>query len=82
MKRIYNVHPGEILSKEFLNPLGITRYRFSKDTGIRLTTISDIVHRRKRISPEIAAKLSKYFGNTSKFWLELQEDYDEKRMSR
>jgi len=82
MKRIYNVHPGEILSKEFLGPLGITKYRLSKDTGIRLTTISDIVRRRKRISPELAVKFSKYFGNTSKFWLELQEDYDEKRMSR
>ncbi len=79
MKKIRNIHPGEILSKEFLQPLGISRYKLSKETGIRLTTIVEIIKRRKRISGETALKLARYFGTTLRFWLELQEDFDLKR---
>ena len=76
MKKIKNIHPGEILSKEFLNPLGITRYRLSKDTGILQTTISAIIKGKRKITPDTASRLSGYFGNTTKFWLELQNDFD------
>jgi len=76
MKKLKNIHPGEILLKEFLEPLGISAYRLSKDTGIPQTRISEIVKGRRRITAGTALRLSKYFGNSAKFWLGLQDDYD------
>jgi addiction module HigA family antidote len=76
MKRLKNIHPGEVLSEEFLKPLGVSAYRLSKDTGIPQTRISAIVKGRRRITADTALRLSKYFGNSAKFWLGLQDDYD------
>jgi len=79
MKKLRNIHPGEILSKEFLNPMGLTRYRLSRDTGLLQTSISSIIRGRKKITPETALKLSRYFGTSAKFWLDLQRDFDMKK---
>ena len=76
MKRLKNIHPGEVLSEEFLKPLGVSAYRLSKDTGIPQTRISAIVKGRRRITADTALRLSKYFGNSAKFWLGLQDDFD------
>ena len=76
MKKLDNVHPGEVLKEEFLEPLEITAYRLSKDLGIPQTRISEILKGRRRISADTALRLSKYFGNSAKFWLGLQDDYD------
>jgi addiction module HigA family antidote len=76
MKRLPNIHPGEILNEEFLKPMNITAYRLSKETKLPLTRIMDIIKRKRRITAETALKLSKYFGNSAKFWLGLQDDYD------
>ena len=76
MPRLKNIHPGEILSEEFLIPLGITAYRLSRDLGIPQTRISEILKERRRITADTALRLSKYFGNSAKFWLGLQDDYD------
>jgi addiction module HigA family antidote len=76
MKRLKNIHPGEVLSEEFLKPLGVSAYRLSKDTGIPQTRISAIVKGRRRITADTALRISKYFGNSAKFWLGLQDDYD------
>lgn len=76
MNRLENIHPGEILLEEFLKPLEITAYRLSKDLGIPQTRISEILKGRRRISADTALRLSKYFGNSAKFWLGLQDDYD------
>ena len=76
MDRLENIHPGEILLEEFLKPLEITAYRLSKDLGIPQTRISEILKGRRRISADTALRLSKYFGNSAKFWLGLQDDYD------
>ena len=76
MKTLANVHPGEILLYEFLEPLGITAYRLSKDLRIPQTRISEIVKGNRRITADTAIRLSKYFGNSAKFWLGLQDDYD------
>ena len=76
MERLKNIHPGEILSEEFLKPMGITAYRLSKDTGIPQTRISAIVKGNRAITADTALRLSKYFGTTAKFWLGLQDDYD------
>lgn len=85
MKKIKNIHPGEVLEEEFLVPLGISGYRLSRDIGIPQTRTSQIINGRRRITADTALRLSKYFGNSAKFWLGLQEDYDieeEKRTKR
>jgi len=76
MKTLANVHPGEILLYEFLQPLEITAYRLSKDLRIPQTRISEIIKGNRRITADTAIRLSKYFGNSAKFWLGLQDDYD------
>jgi addiction module HigA family antidote len=76
MKKLKNIHPGEILQQEFLIPLSITAYRLSKDTGIPQTRISAIIKGHRRITADTALRFSKYFGNSAKFWLGLQDDFD------
>lgn len=76
METLKNIHPGEILLEEFLIPLNISQYRLSKDLGIPQTRISEIVKGNRRITADTALRLSRYFGNSAKFWLGLQDDYD------
>ncbi len=76
MTKLKNIHPGEILQEEFLIPLGISAYRLSKDIGIPQTRISEIVKTNRRITADTALRLAKYFGNSAKFWLGLQDDFD------
>jgi antitoxin HigA-1 len=76
MKRLRNIHPGEILNEEFLIPFGISAYRLSKDIGIPQTRISEILKGNRRITADTALRLSRYFGNSAKFWLGLQDDFD------
>jgi len=76
MKRLANIHPGEILLEEFLRPLEITAYRLSKDTEIPQTRISQIIKGKRRITADTALRLASYFGTSAKFWLGLQDDYD------
>lgn len=76
MERLKNIHPGEILMEEFLLPLNISAYRLSKDIDIPQTRISQIVKGKRRITADTALRLSSYFGNSAKFWLGLQDDYD------
>ncbi|MBN1116111.1 MAG: HigA family addiction module antidote protein [Bacteroidales bacterium] len=76
MERLENIHPGEILLEEFLNPMDISAYRLSKDTEIPQTRISQIIKGKRRITADTALRLSSYFGNSAKFWLGLQDDYD------
>ena len=76
MEKLPNIHPGEVLLKEFLEPLGISAYRLSKDLYIPQTRVSEILKGNRRITADTALRLSKYFGVTPKFWLGLQNDYD------
>jgi addiction module HigA family antidote len=76
MKKLRNIHPGEILLKEFLEPLEISCYRLAKDLGIPQTRVSSIVNGTRRITADTALRLSLYFGNSPKFWLSLQDDFD------
>lgn len=76
MEKLANVHPGKILNYEFLEPLEITAYRLSKDLKIPQTRISEIIKGKRRITADTALRLSKYFGNSAKFWLGIQDDYD------
>ena len=76
MKRLNNIHPGEVLLEEFLKPLGISAYRLSKDLNIPQTRVSQIIKGKRKVTADTALRLSKYFGNSAQFWLGLQNDYD------
>ena len=67
---------GDILEEEFLEPLKITPYRLAKDLGVSTSSILDLVHNKRKISVEMALRLSKYFGTSSKFWLNMQNELD------
>lgn len=76
MERLKNVHPGEILKYEFLEPLGITNYRLARALGVKDIAISEIVRGKRGISTIMALKLAKYFRTSPEFWLNLQNSYD------
>jgi addiction module HigA family antidote len=76
MEKLRNIHPGEVLLEEFLIPLGISAYRLSKEISIPQTRISEIIKGKRRITADTALRLSKFFGNSAKFWLGLQDDFD------
>lgn len=76
MTKLKNIHPGEVLLEEFLNPFNITAYKLAKEIDIPQTRISEIIKGNRSITADTALRLSKYFGNSAKFWLGLQDDYD------
>jgi antitoxin HigA-1 len=76
MNKLENIHPGEILLEEFLNPMSISAYRLAKETFIPQTRISEIIKGNRRITADTALRFSKFFGTSPKFWLGLQDDYD------
>lgn len=76
MAKLKNIHPGEILFEEFLIPFEISAYKLAKDIGIPQTRVSEILKGNRRITADTALRLSKYFGNSAKFWLGLQDDFD------
>ena len=75
-KKLAPIHPGEILLEEFLEPMGITQYRRAKDVTVPPRRINEIVHGKRGISADTALRLSKYFGTTERFWMNLQTRYD------
>jgi len=76
MKRITNIHPGEILLEEFLLPMKISAYKLAKEIHIPQGRISEIIHGKRRITADTALRLSKFFTTTPQFWLGIQDDYD------
>jgi addiction module HigA family antidote len=70
------IFPGTILYEEFMEPLGITAYRLSKEIKVQQTSISQIIRGHRRITVDMALRLSRYFGNSAQFWLNLQNYYD------
>ena len=76
MKRLSNIHPGEVLLEEFLKPMKISTYKLSKDIDIPQNRTSEILRGNRSITADTALRLSSYFGTTAKFWLGLQDDYD------
>ena len=75
-KRIELPTVSEILREEFMEPFGISAYRLAKDIGVSTSSILDLVHNKRKISVEMSLRLSKYFGTTSKFWLNMQNELD------
>ena len=76
MKNLKNIHPGEVLREEFLEPMGISAYKLAVDTGMPHTRISQILNWKRSITANTAIKLGLYFGTSPEFWLGLQNDYD------
>ena len=77
--RIDPIHPGEILYKDFLDPMGITAYRLARDIRIDQTRVSEILRGKRGISVDTALRLGKYFGISAEFWLNIQRRYDLER---
>jgi len=76
LKKLAPVHPGEILLEEFLDPMGISQYRLAKDISVSPRRINEIVHGQRAITADTALRLSRYFGTSERFWLNLQTGYD------
>jgi addiction module HigA family antidote len=76
MSRIAPIHPGEVLLEEFLEPMGVTQHRLAVAIGVPPRRINEIVHGKRRITADTALRLSRYFGTTDRFWLNLQTRFD------
>ncbi len=75
-KLLEPIHPGEILMEEFLKPMNISQYRVAKDINVPACRINEIVHGKRSITPDTALRLSRYFGLSERFWINLQARYD------
>ena len=76
VKKLAPIHPGEILLEEFLKPMGISQYRLAKDISVPPRRINEIVQGKRSITPDTALRLSRYFGLSERFWMNLQARYD------
>lgn len=76
MAMLEPVSPGEILQKEFLEPMNISAYRLAKEVSIPQSRISDIIRGKRRVTADTAVRFSKFFGTTPQFWLNIQNQYD------
>jgi antitoxin HigA-1 len=77
-----NIHPGEILKLDFMEPMEITAYRLSVSIGVQQTRVSELLSGKRGISVDTAIRLSKYFGNSAQFWINLQTNYDIREAAR
>ncbi len=75
-ERLPNIHPGEVLLEEFLKPLGLSQNRVAREIGGPPRRVNEIVLEKRAITPDTALRLARYFGNSERFWLGLQTDYD------
>jgi antitoxin HigA-1 len=75
-KKVFAIHPGEILREEFMKPLKLSSYKLAKDLHLTVPRVNDIVRERRAITADTAVRLAKYFGMPAEFWLGLQADYD------
>jgi antitoxin HigA-1 len=76
VEKLAPIHPGEILMEEFLQPMNISQYRLAKDISVPARRINEIVHGLRAITPDTALRLSRYFGMSERFWINLQTRYD------
>lgn len=75
-RKLAPVHPGEVLEEEFLKPLDITQYRLAKGLHVPPRRINEIVLGKRAVSADTALRLGRFFGNSARFWLNLQISYD------
>ena len=82
MKKLPNVHPGEILFEEFLDPMGISQNRLARAMGVPPRRINEIVHGNRAVTADTALRLARALGATEQFWMGLQADYDLEEVRR
>ena len=75
-RKLKPIHPGEVLKTEFLEPLEISQYRLAKDISVPPRRINEIVHCKRAVTADTALRLARYFGNSERFWMNLQARYD------
>jgi addiction module HigA family antidote len=75
-ERLPNIHPGEMLKEDFLDPLGISPHRLAQDLHVPATRISEIIKGRRGITADTALRLARYFQTTKQFWMNLQDLYE------
>ena len=75
-KKLPPIHPGEILMEEFIAPMGLSQYRVAVDIGVPPRRINEIVHGKRGVTADTALRLSRYFGTTEHFWMNLQAHYE------
>lgn len=75
-KKLPPIHPGEILSLEFLEPMAISQYRLAKDINVPPRRINEIVKGTRAVTANTALRLARYFGTSERFWLNLQSHYE------
>ena len=75
-QKLQPIHPGEILMEEFLKPMEISQYKLAKDISVPARRINEIVQGKRSITPNTALRLSRYFGLSERFWINLQARYD------
>jgi addiction module HigA family antidote len=76
MRKLANIHPGEVLLEEFLIPMGISQNRLARDIGVPPRRINEIVHGKRAVTADTALRLARYFGTSESFWMGLQADFD------
>jgi len=76
IKRLPPIHPGQILSEDFMKPQGISMNRLALDLRVPVTRIAEIVHERRGITPDTALRLGRYFNTSARFWMNAQSSYD------
>lgn len=69
-------HPGEVLREEFMAPLGVSRNRLSRETGLPLSAVSALAAERRSVTADTALRLARFFGTSAEFWVSLQSAYD------
>jgi len=75
-KKVFAIHPGEILREEFMKPLGLTAYQLAKDLHVSIPRVHEIVRERRAVTADTALRLGRYFGTDAQTWMNLQADYD------
>lgn len=75
-RKVWTVHPGEILRTEFMEPMNLTAYRLAKELHVPRPRINDVVRERRSITADMALRLGKYFGLPGQFWMNLQAEHD------
>jgi len=75
-KKLPPIHPGEILLEEFLRPMGISQYRLAKNVSVSPRRINEVIHGKRNITADTALRLSRFFGTSEGFWLNLQTRYE------
>ncbi len=75
-KTLHSIHPGEVLSEEFLKPMGLSQNRLALSVGVPARRINEIVLGKRSVSADTVLRLARFFGNSAEFWLGLQAQYD------